>query len=686
MDNSIYFAADEPKKATETLLTKAKAWNDNITSNGYLDKLKRMYRAYHGMYYNADGSDGHEITFSGEQGELAQLPVNHFRNIATHIQVMTTSNRPTMEARATNTDYKSLRQTLLANNILDYYMREKKLEDYLNKAVEYAIVLGAGFIKIDWNATSGEMVDYIEETKTEIREGDVQFSNLSPFDVVFDSTKEDQDHDWVLVRTWKNRYSLSAKYPEFKEKILALKTKSDMEKYRVNFNMSSLAEHTDDIAVYEFYHKKDESLPDGRYLLFLDSDIVLHDVPMPYRVLPVFRIAPGDVLGSPYGYSSLFDLLPLQEAVNMLYSVVLTNQNAFGVQNIWVQPGSSLNVNTLEGGLNIIESTTEPKPLNLTQTPKEIFDFMQMIETKMETISGVNSVTRGNADSLGSNPSGTAMALIQSMSLQFMSGLQQSYVKMVENVGTALIKILQDYANTPRLIAIVGKKSRTYMKEFTSGDISNISRVIVDVGNPLARTTSGRVQMASELLQYQAITPQQYIHIINTGKLETATEDTDNELLLIRAENEKMVEGEDVIVTALDAHQQHILDHKSIINDPDLRKDPELVSRVLNHIQEHINSLRTVDPDLLMLIKQQPLQPQGAPTNNLPAAGPGGEEGPPASTVESGDMSAPMEAPMKGQQGIQNEGGEITGPGLPASGINVPTPAAPPAVQTPTGM
>lgn len=662
--DSIYFAADEATKTTEVLLSKAKSWNDNISNNGYLDKLKRMYRAYHGMFYNADGSDGHEITFSGEQGELAQLPVNHFRNIAEHIIIMTTSNRPTLEARATNTDYKSLRQTLLANNILDYYMREKKLEEYLVTAVKYSIVLGAGYIKMAWNATAGEIYDYIEETKTEIREGDIEFSNLSPFDVVFDSTKENQDHDWVLVRTWKNRFALAAKYPEQKEKILALQTKSDVEKYRISFNINSLAEHTDDIAVYEFYHKKDDSLPDGRYMLFLDDNIVLHDLPMPYRVLPVFRIAPGDVLGTPYGYSPLFDLLPLQEAVNMLYSVVLSNQNAFGVQNIWVPPGSSLNVNSLEGGLNVIESSARPEALNLTQTPKEIFDFISTIENKMETISGVNSVTRGNAENLGSNPSGAAMALVQSMSLQFMSGLQQSYVRMIENVGTGLIKTLQDYANTPRLIAIVGKKNRTYMKEFTSDDISNISRVIVDVGNPLARTTAGRVQMADQLMQYQSITPQQYIQIINTGNLDIATEDTENELLLIRAENEKMVDGEDVIVTALDAHQQHILEHKNIINDPDLRKDPVLVARVLNHIQEHINSLRSTDPDLLMLIKQQPLQPMGAPTNQPPG-------GPTATEVSQSQMPELTQAPLQGQQGQQMENQQISGPGI-ENGIRLP--------------
>ena len=52
----------------------------------------------------------------------------------------------------------------------------------------------------------------------------------------------------------------------------------------------------------------------------------------------------------------------------------------------------------------------------------------------METLSGVNSVARGNPEA--SLQSGTALAMVQSQALQFMSGLQQSYIQLIEDVGT----------------------------------------------------------------------------------------------------------------------------------------------------------------------------------------------------------------------------------------------------------
>jgi len=683
-NNEKYFAAKTGEETAKIALQKANGWFHNLDINGYLDKLKSAWLAYHGAYYTDVGT-GHRITFGGEQGELTNLAVNHYRNICRHMLTMVTANRPAMDARATNTDYKSLVQTKLANGLLDYYMREKRLEDYLSRAVEHAIVFGSGYIKMEWNATSGEVHDYIEpemETQTTtnpetgeetqsqvldesgnpvektkgfpIYEGDVMFSTASPFDVVFDSTKEDASkHDWVLVRFFRNRFDIAAKYPEYEDEILKQETKSDKERY--NFT-GSFYDQTDDIAIYEFYHKKTEAMPDGRYLLFIESNVVLMDAPMPYRKLPVYRISPGDILGTPYGYTDTFDLLPIQEAINSLYSAILTNQNAFAVQNILSPRGTDINPSSLAGGLNFIEYNAQigkPEALNLTSTPPEIFNFIGILEKAMETVSGVNSVSRGNPES--SLQSGNALALVQSMSLQFISGLQQSYVKLIEDVGTGLIQMLQDFASVPRIATIVGKTNRTYMKEFTGDDLSSINRIIVDVGNPLAKTTAGRVQMAEQMLQMNLIkTPEAYISVINTGKLETMTDGIDRQLLLIKAENEKMVGGEDVQAIDIEPHSLHIKEHRDVLSDPDLKQNPELVTRVLNHIQEHINALRDADPGLLMHIGEQPLGPVGG----SPAGQPN-----PANQVNNPDGQAP----------------EVMQPMPNSPDINLPQPASPPA-------
>lgn len=646
-----YFAAKEAKDTSCILMNKANSWFLTLNTNGYLEKIRQCWAAYHGAYYNSF-NESHSITFGGEQGELSQMAVNHLRNIAQNMLVMITSTRPAMQARASNGDYTSLVQTKLANGLLDYYLREKRLEKYLKTAAEYAIVMGAGFIKMEWSATVGEIHDYIETEVTdedtgEVRieqvpeyQGDVVFTNLSPFDVVFDdNVQSSMENDWVLCRTFKNKYDLIAKYPEKKQKILSLPVKSDL--YSVNLSNYAYSE-TELVAIYEFYHKRTETLPEGRYIMFLDEELVLVDTEMPYRDLPIYRMAANDILGTNYGYAPIFDLLPIQDAVNSLYSTILTNQSTFGVQNIWVPRGADVAISQLSGGLNIVEGNTgfEPKPLNLTETPAEVFNFMDRLVKDMETISGVNSVARGNPEA--SLRSGNALALVQSMALQFMSGLQQTYVQCIEDVGTGLINMLKDFATAPRIAAIVGENNKTYLKEFKGENLSNVNRVIVDIGNPLARTTAGKVQMAEQMLQMGLIdSPQQYLTVIETGRLEGMVDDKVRQQFLMTEENEKLVNGEQVIAMITDQHMLHIKEHSSVLSDPELRFDADLVGRVTAHIQEHINVLRTTDPDLLMALGQQPLAPQGAPQ---PVA-PGQPQGNPSELV----------AQAEGQQPPQND-------------------------------
>jgi hypothetical protein len=150
-----YFAASEDEKLVLYLKKKSEAWFNTLTSTEYLDKIKRSWQAYYGFYYEG----GHAITFGGETGELVNLPINHYGNIASHILTMVTATRPAFQARSVNTDVKSQIQTNLANSLLDYYMRDKRLEQDLKSAVEYAVVMGSGYINLlslntRWKKTS----------------------------------------------------------------------------------------------------------------------------------------------------------------------------------------------------------------------------------------------------------------------------------------------------------------------------------------------------------------------------------------------------------------------------------------------------------------------------------------------------------------------------------------------------
>lgn len=688
--DDIYFGAGPADDLVEVLNRKSNDWFQALTSSDYIEKLKSSWQAHHGVFYE----NNHAISFGGEQGELVNMPVNHFSNIAQNILTMVTATRPAFQSKAVNTDLKSQIQTNLSNGLLDYYMRDKRLEQDLKKAVEYAIIMGTGFIKMGWNATSGEIYDYIgEEYETDVDpltgeeftltdengegiikqeafpvyEGDLEFSVLSPLDVVFDTTKETPKQDWQLCRTFKNKYDLAAKYPEYAEKIKGLQTKSDMAKYRITLTPY---DDTVDVPVYEFFHQRTESLPEGRYVLYLDKNIVLVDTVLPYRRLPIFRISYRDILGTPFGYTNMFDLLPLQEGINSLYSTAMTNNHTFGIQNIYAERDSGITFQELSGGLHLIEGNSErpPVPLQLTATSAETYNLIADLVRQMEVISGVNAVARGNPDPQQNLRSGNALALVQSQALQFISPLQQSYIHLIEDVGTNLITLLQDFAHVPRIAQIAGKSNATFMKEFKSADLDSITRVVVEAGNALAQTPAGRLEIASQLIQMGQIkTPEEYLSVLNTGKLETMTESQNKQLLLIRAENERLIEGSSPVQAILtDDHSLHIREHQAVLADPDLRMDGDLVQRTTQHLQEHLDILSNPAlANMLITLGQTPIAPPPQPQMMPPQGGEGGA--PPAATSpQAGSPQDMMTSPQAQDISVQTQiEGQLPEPATP---------------------
>jgi hypothetical protein len=614
-DENIYFATMQDDELLAALDEKIGSYYEYLKVYKVFTVWLKSYNTYYGR--DRDGFNTYEVGRSGTQGELSILKVNHYRNLIQHLFVMTTGTRPFVDCRSINTDYKSQVQTILAKGIVDYYMNEKKVERFINTATEYALLFGEGYTVPNWDPSLGETYGTTPEGMP-LYEGDCEFRNYAPMDVIRDvNLKNIMDSNWFILRDYLCKFDLSTKFPAQAEKILSSRTNliEDIN-LRFHFSKSHYQSH-DMVPVYTFIHKKTPALPQGRFVMFIPGTKLI-DSAFPYRRINVHRIAPSEWVGSPFGYTPAFDLLALQDVVDALYGTVATNQLTFGVQSITAMEGANVSAKKLATGLNLITFSKlggKPEPLNLTMTPPEIFKFLQQLEQAQETLIGVNSVNRGNPEA--SLRSGNALALVASQAIQFNSGLQASYSEHIEDVFTSLITMLQDYAVTPRIATIAGSHNRSYMQEFKGTDIDKVSRVVVDLGNSVMRTNAGRLEVANNLLQMQQATPEQYITVINTGRLEPMYESQQKQLLLIRAENENMSNGQPVIAIVTDMHDIHIREHQCVLADPEVRKNLQVVQAALAHINEHIDMKETVRPALLMALGMQPLPPDPQLIQNM---------------------------------------------------------------------
>jgi hypothetical protein len=262
--------------------------------------------------------------------------------------------------------------------------------------------------------------------------------------------------------------------------------------------------------------------------------------------------------------------------------------------------------------------------MDLLRTAPEVFNFADLLIKQTELISGVNEVSRGNAPA---TLSGAAMALIQQQAIQFSSGLQSSYNTFLEKIGSATIELIKTFAESPRVAQIVGKNKKSMLKKFKSDDLLGISRVVVDMGNPLMKTGAGKMQIADTLLQTGLIkTPEQYIMALTTGNVEPLYEHERSTQTMIREENEALMEGDhQEVVNAIpvDDHALHVLEHTCVLNNLEARMNPGIVKAVLTHIQQHIELAKTEDPVFASMKKtasffQPPVEQK--PQGNLPEA------------------------------------------------------------------
>lgn len=603
MSNNKYWASLPTKEVGRELEARNTEYKDFLRNSGILEELKKSYRLFYGNSAIQEDDDGHTA-----------MSVNHYASLIRSIHTSVTNQRPAFQALAVNSDYESQADTQLASGLLDFYMRTKRLEDHMKIATELALYLREGWISCKWNVTGGETYGVNPESGQPVYEGDVEFDTHSILEIARD-TRNKAKQNWYIVNEQANKWDLIAKYPELEQQIKSIQSNLEIEnEIDLTYRLSGVDTEPDQIPIKTFYHAKTPALPEGRMVTFLDADVILFDGPLPYKDLYLFRITPSQAFSTAFGHSNAMDLIPLQDAIDMSFSTILTNHNAFGVQNITSEKGSGVSINQIAEGLNLVEhnkGTSPPQALNMVQTPPEIFNFASMLIQNQETISGQNAVSRGN---IPTQLSGTAMALIANQAIQFNSGVQQSYNTLLENVGSALIELLQTYANTPRVALITGKSKRSLMKTFTNKNLKGINRVVVESANSLSKTAAGKVEMANNLLNSGLIkTPEQYISVVTTGTLEPLYEHEMSQLNLIRQENELMAEGKASRVLITDDHSAHILEHSVILNSPEARNNEQISAVVLGHIMEHIELSRTIDPQLAEMLKHTPIQTKQPP-------------------------------------------------------------------------
>lgn len=662
-----YFANLPPSELAKELISKVEKFNQFMQGNGWAEKIQKAEDLYFGRHFGdyEQAAGASRLQSGGEQGELSIFGVNLFRNNVKHVLAMTTSQKPAFDPKAVNDDVRSLQQSRVASNVLDAFMHEKKIGRYMKKSAERSLVTSKAYVYTVWNKYAGPPVTGNVEKMELVRAGEPEASVKSMQDVIYDTGLRDwSKNKWVVVRCYEVKSDLAARHPKHAQTIMAASYKDGLECTQRNKNHIDQFASEDLIPVYRFHHMATDSVLQGKYTVFLADGTVLHDGPAQskaYRdMLPVHRITPGEMFDSADAYSEAFDMMLLQQVANILYNIPFNNHQAFGVTAIHIPDGCEFSDSQIGRGLAIVKGGppgAEPKAINLTNTPKEVFTNIQNVEKVMEKLMGLNSVVTGDPDH--NLKSGVALGRMQAMSIQFNSNFQGSWAELNEDVATFVLWLIRDNANTPRVASLAGKSKKGALFSYQGSDVDKIARVEANLGNPLFRTVAGRIEYADKLYEKGEIDGKEYAQIVETGETDFALEGKYSRVELIKQENEMLMDGERPVALVGDGHLTHADEHMTILNDPWLRKKAaegdkqaeQILANTLDHINEHKELWYGQDQFFAVVSKEQmppPPPPQGPPMGPPPEGG-----APPPPGQGPAQPPEPPPIPEMGPGGVQ---------------------------------
>lgn len=672
----------------------------------YIEELHRRGRlariAEADQSYYAEGTPS--VSFGGEQSELTLVRVNHFRSLVTGVLSMTTSQRVAFECTAADDSSEAAEHVHLAQQILDYHL-DSGLERQVVDAAKRMLLHAEGGLFVGWDATAGEVIAAepgeqtgVDDTgapiygpDTPVHEGDLLIRVLSPYDVARDIAAKDLlSLPWVIVRVPVMRWDLLARYPEAREEILSA---PDCFHDDTSVGLAlgqGMAPHTSDhVYVHELYAERSPAVPEGRYARTIGSKY-LEGGPLPYKRLPVVLRSPDPVHDRALGSSQTWDLLGVQSLIDGAESSIATLAESMGKGNLLVPRASNMEIVPASGGIQEISydaSVDSPPPaaLELPRVSSDDIAYVDHLRQQAQLLIGINDVVRG--DPGGNTKSGVSQAMMQAVSVQYMSSFQSAYADLPREAAQRIIECYQAFATSERVAEVSGVEDRRSVTTFTGADLSKVRTVSVQLGNALMRTLSGKLELAEKLIDPAKwptdppLTRAQYLAFVTTGRYEPMMRAPLSSELGIRAECEALARGEDVAVLMTDNHAAHIREHAALLDGrARMQLTPDVIARISEHITEHQSQwgmLTATNPALLMATGQQPMPmpmmpgapvgPDGAPMAGPPGAPPPGPGAPPGGGPPQGEPP-----PMPGAGPAPREL-----PGLP----QVPGTGEPPPMQ-----
>lgn len=554
---------------------------------------------------------------------------NHIANIIELRQSKLSRVRPTLTVIPFSDDERDIACAKTSKKILKAVSHNLNISKILSKGTMWSEICGTAFYKVDWNNNLGKVVG-LNPAGGAIKEGDVEVSVVSPFEIYPDSSTYNSIEDCMSIiyarsfhkDTVKNIWGVDVEGKNLDVYSLDGLSISGGLGYTSISNSMAKKVKKDQVVVLEKYEKPTIEYPNGRLIIVAGNKLV-YNGELPYinkaenkRGFPFIRQVSIPTPNCFWGMSVIERCIPIQRAFNAVKNRKHEFMNRLTMGILAVEDGSVDVENLEEEGLSpgkvliYRQGANGPKMLCSDNLPIDFKNEEEALLNEFKTVSGVNDFLNQSNLSYG-NISGVALQLMIEQDDVKLSTSSEEIRYSAQEIAKQILRLYKQYAKLQHTSKIIGDNGTIELFYWSSSDI-NSEEVIFETENEINETLAQKRSMIFELLN-SGLLADENGKITNTmrGKLLEqlgfgiweATQDI-KALQTKNASKENLqllMSGKIEDPRDIDDNEVHIQEHISFILGNEFEKsklkNPDVERLMLEHIRKHKNLIKNENED-----------------------------------------------------------------------------------------
>jgi len=621
---------DEKLKFEEDLVAEVRA--DFLARQQARKNIERQWQL------NMNYVMGNQYSAIDSIGEIEDYEKQYFwqeREVFNHIAPIVDARiaklckiRPVLNVAPASSSEQDIGMAKVSKKILRSVEHNLRLSEKITEATNWSELCGTSFYKIVWNSQSGAFVG-VDENGNEIKNGEIDISVCSPFEIFPDSNTTENIDDLSSIIQAKP-YNINQI-----EKIWGKKVEPENVDVLTLSNSSIagglgytasvpkiISDKTKNSAVViERYEAPSVEYPNGRVVVIAGKTLLaVGELPFVNmsdgkRGFPFVKQTSLPQTASFWGTSIVERLIPVQRSYNALKNRKHEYLNRLAMGILTVEDGS-VDINNLEEeGLSpgkvlvYRQGANPPKILGNDALPNTFDKEEETLLSEFVQISGVNDLSV-NSNLFTANMSGVTLELLLEQESDRLSVTVDQVKYAIIEIGKKVLRLYKQFATSKRLAKIEDDNGKIELFYWDNSEITS-DDVMLDTSNEMGETLAQRRNLIFQMLnaglfsdengKMTISSKQKTLEMLGYGNWENSNDISELHVKRAGEENLKMLSGEMPQVLPIDDHKLHISQHTAFVLSNNFEKLTEggkqKLDAVLEHIAEHKRAQKILEQE-----------------------------------------------------------------------------------------